>query len=183
MSNETVKGLCPICGVVGFVATPPAPVSTEKSRLKVGDVVRLTEGRDAGKTATVGEKHGGRVRLNQPLGDYCYWNEWHLELAAPDSTEQSETRVLATRLRELACGTVEWHIKHPASNGYCAVFRGPDNGRPERKAREWLANHRTRFPRSGIADYVAVRVHSYSALEQAAIDAAEKLERIAGDKP
>lgn len=83
---------------------------------------------------------------------------------------------LAERLRRLATGTVEWRVQDPVDKGYCIAFDHKGSINPEREAREWLADHRARFPGGRFAHYEAAEVRWFSKLERAALEAADALD-------
>lgn len=59
------------------------------SKFKKGDHVRLTDGRDPGKTSLVRSESRGGVALEERLGGYYTWNEGDLELV-PQSIADDE---------------------------------------------------------------------------------------------
>lgn len=81
--------------------------------------------------------------------------------------------VLATRLRELACGTVEWRVADPVTGAYCISFGYGTSFSPERDAREWLEDHKRRHPGSMHADKEVREVRYFTELERAALEAAD----------
>lgn len=84
----------------------------------------------------------------------------------------ADLKELVARLRRHACGTVEWRVADPATGNYIIGFDS------EPKAREWLADHVKRFPNSMHADKAVTRVLYRTALERAALEAADLLERL-----
>ena len=86
---------------------------------------------------------------------------------------------LATRLRALAQGSVEWRVQHPVERCYCMTFSRQNSRDPERDARDWLADHKRRFPDSRQAGFEVAEVRVYDELQQVAQEAAEALEKIA----
>lgn len=79
----------------------------------------------------------------------------------------------AERVRQLACGTVEWRVQHPVDKSYCMNFSHATSFNPEREAREWLADHRQRFPGGRFADYEVAEVRCFSELERAGLELAD----------
>lgn len=93
----------------------------------------------------------------------------------------TDPKALAARIRELATGTVEWRVQDPVEKCYCISFCWRDGPNPEREAREWLADHRRRWPSGIHAHYEVAEVHWFSELERAALDAANLLD--GGESP
>lgn len=92
-------------------------------------------------------------------------------------TEERDATALAARLRELATGTVEWRVQHPVDKCYCIAFSFENSVNPRREAREWLEDFRRRYPDHEHAKHEVAEVRWFSALEQAALEAAELLGR------
>jgi hypothetical protein len=83
---------------------------------------------------------------------------------------------LATKLRALATGTVEWRVADPDTGGIALWFTHGETPDPEGRCREWLADMRARFPDSAHARKEVVRVVTFSQLEEAALEAAALLD-------
>lgn len=85
---------------------------------------------------------------------------------------------LVQKLRDAARGTEEWRVADPADGCYCISFSWADCSNPEREAKEWLEDHRTRFPNSRHAHYEVRRVMAQNSADMLMIEAAEELERL-----
>jgi hypothetical protein len=85
---------------------------------------------------------------------------------------------LASRLRELATGRIEWRVQDPVRKCYCMVFDRYDHINPEYEAREWLAEFQRKFPNHEHAKYEVAEVRSFTEMERTALEAADALERI-----
>ncbi|TPG26531.1 hypothetical protein [Variovorax guangxiensis] len=83
---------------------------------------------------------------------------------------------IAAHLRLLATGCVEWRVQHPVEKSYCMTFSRSDCSNPEREAREWLVDHKRRFPNSRHAGFEVAEVLVYNELERAALNAADVLD-------
>jgi hypothetical protein len=88
----------------------------------------------------------------------------------------ADAKAIATKLRELVTGTVEWRVQHPVEKSYCISFNHRGSINPEREAREWLADHKARHPGSQFACYEVAEVLWFSRLERAALEAADALD-------
>lgn len=88
----------------------------------------------------------------------------------------ADAKTIAATLRELATGTVEWRVQDPIEKCYCISFDRERSINPEREAREWLADHKARFPKSQHAGYEVAEVRWFSRLERAALEAADALD-------
>ena len=88
----------------------------------------------------------------------------------------ADAKTIAAAIREYATGTVEWRVQHPVEKSYCISFNHRDSLNPERKAREWLAEHKAQHPGSQFAGYEVAEVRWFSRLESAALEAADLLD-------
>ena len=85
---------------------------------------------------------------------------------------------LIEQLRGAGKGTEEWRVADPADGSYCIAFSRADCINPERQAREWLEDHRKRFPNSQHANYEVRRVMAQNNADLAMLQAADELERL-----
>ena len=85
---------------------------------------------------------------------------------------------LIEQLRAAGKGTEEWRVADPADGSYCIAFSRDDSINPEREAREWLEDHRKRFPDSQKANYEVRRVMAQSNADLVMRQAADELERM-----
>jgi hypothetical protein len=88
----------------------------------------------------------------------------------------TDTKELAAQLRKLATGRTEWRVQHPVEKSYCISFDRGSYLNPEHAARQWLECFRRQYPHHPHADYEVAEVRSFTALELAALDAAEVLD-------
>lgn len=85
-----------------------------------------------------------------------------------------QAKPLVQRLRELATGYYEWRVQDPKTRCYCAVF----DAFGERQAREWLDDHKRRYPSSDFAAYEVARVHVMPERDELMQLAAAEIERL-----
>ena len=85
---------------------------------------------------------------------------------------------LIEQLRAAGKGTEEWRVADPTDGSYCIAFSRADFINPEREAREWLEDHRKRFPDSQKANYEVRRVMAQNNSDLAMCQAADELERM-----
>ena len=85
---------------------------------------------------------------------------------------------LIEQLRAAGKGTEEWRVADPTDGSYCIAFSRADSINPEREAREWLANHRKRFPDSQKANYEARRAMAQTNADLMMLQAADEIERL-----
>lgn len=88
----------------------------------------------------------------------------------------ADPKELAARLRAAATGTVEWRVQHPVKKDYCIAFGSTSSLNPERDARRWLEDHRTRFPGGLFVNYEVAQVRYLTELERLALEAADALD-------
>lgn len=82
---------------------------------------------------------------------------------------------LAERLLKLATGRVEWRVQDPVQKCYCMSFDHNGSIRPERDARDWLADFSRRWPDHPHAKYEVAQARVFTELEKAALEAVEAL--------
>ena len=85
---------------------------------------------------------------------------------------------LIEQLRAAGKGTEEWRVADPADGSYCIAFSWANSINPEREAREWLDDHRKRFPTSQHANFEVRRVMAQNNADLAMCQAADELERL-----
>ena len=85
---------------------------------------------------------------------------------------------LIEQLRQAGQGAEEWRVADPADGSYCIAFSHANCINPEREAREWLDDHRKRFPNSQHAHYEVRRVMAQNNADLAMCQAAAELERM-----
>lgn len=83
---------------------------------------------------------------------------------------------LASRLRSLATGRVEWRVQDPVERCYCMSYDRSDSTNPKGEAECWLIDHQRRFPDSPHAKYEVAEVRVYTELEEVALQAADALD-------
>jgi hypothetical protein len=88
----------------------------------------------------------------------------------------AEPKIIAVNLRKLATGRVEWRVQDPAERCYCISFNARDSINPEREAREWLADYKSRWPNGIHAHYEVAEVRYFTELEREALAAADALD-------
>jgi hypothetical protein len=86
---------------------------------------------------------------------------------------------LVARLRNASHGYDEWRVQDPKDGAYCIAFSWPETMNPERAAREWLADHKARFPGGLHTDYVVACVRVMPEKDRLLLAAADELERLA----
>lgn len=86
---------------------------------------------------------------------------------------------LVARLRNACHSYDEWRVQDPKDGAYCMAFSWPEVSNPERAAREWLADHKARFPGGLHTDYVAACVRVMPEKDRLLLEAAGELERLA----
>ena len=57
------------------------------------------------------------------------------------------------RLAELCKGRQEWRVANPVDGSYCMSSDNREALNPEREVRDWLADHKLKFPDSQFANY------------------------------
>lgn len=82
----------------------------------------------------------------------------------------ADHKELAARLRDLARGTVEYRVADPETGAYCL------NSPREWEMDQWLLDYRREYPNGLHANKVVRRAHYFTALERAALEAAEALD-------
>ena len=83
---------------------------------------------------------------------------------------------LVERLRSACSGYDEWRVQDPNDGSYCIAFSWPETMNPERAAREWLADHKARFPDSHHAHFVVACVRVVPHKDRMLLEAAEALD-------
>lgn len=85
---------------------------------------------------------------------------------------------LVKQLRDAGKGVEEWRVADPADGSYCISFSWTDCANPEREAREWLEDHRRRFPNGRHAHYEVRRVMEQYRADRLMCQAADEIERL-----
>lgn len=85
---------------------------------------------------------------------------------------------LVKQLHDAGKGIEEWRVADPEDGSYCISFSWADSVNPEREAREWLEDHRKRFPNSQHAHYKVQRVMAQYQADRLMCQAADELERL-----
>lgn len=87
---------------------------------------------------------------------------------------------LTEELRNAGRGREEWRVADPENGCYCIAFSRYDGYslNPELEAREWLEDHRRRFPDSQFAWYEVRRVVARDSTDDLLHSAAEHIERL-----
>ena len=85
---------------------------------------------------------------------------------------------LVKQLRDAGKGVEEWRVADPADGSYCISFSWTDCANPEREAREWLEDHRRRFPNGRYAHYEVRRVMEQYRADRLMCQAADEIERL-----
>lgn len=93
------------------------------------------------------------------------------------SDQSSRPLPLSRRLRDAAQGHPEWRVQDPVSRSYCMSVTRDEAPDPERAAREWLEDHKRRFPESKYARYEVARVQVTTQIDELMLEAAVALER------
>jgi hypothetical protein len=88
---------------------------------------------------------------------------------------------LVERLRGACSGYDEWRVQSPEDGSYCMAYSWPETMSPEREAREWLADHKRRFPDSQFAGYVVACVRVVPSKDRLLLEAADALEEARRD--
>jgi hypothetical protein len=83
---------------------------------------------------------------------------------------------LVALLRARSQGVEEWRVQHPETGTYCISFDREDRLFPERCAREWLDDHKARYPHHEFAGYVVASVQVYSEQDRLMQQAATMIE-------
>lgn len=85
---------------------------------------------------------------------------------------------LVARLREASTGYDEWRVQDPKDGSYCIAYSWPEHFSPERQAREWLADHKARFPGGRYANYEVAKVRVKTQADSLLEEAADEIERL-----
>lgn len=85
---------------------------------------------------------------------------------------------LIEQLRAAGKGTEEWRVADPADGSYCISFSWASSINPEREAREWLEDHRKRFPDGMHAHYEVRRVVAQNDADLTMCQAADEIDRL-----
>lgn len=98
-------------------------------------------------------------------------------------TSNTKTESLPQELRDLGWGRDEWRVQDPESGTYCMAFSCGDHLdgyslNPERDAREWLEDHKKRFPGSPKSSYVVAKVRRRTQAQELMQEAADEIERL-----
>ena len=98
-------------------------------------------------------------------------------------TSNTKTELLLQELRDLSWGSDEWRVQDPESGTYCMAFSCGDHLdgyslNPERDAREWLEDHKKRFPDSPKSSYVVAKVRRRTQAQELMQEAADEIERL-----
>ena len=86
---------------------------------------------------------------------------------------------LVARLRNACHSYDEWRVQDPKDGAYCISFSWPEVSNPERSAREWLVDHKARFPGGLHSGYVVACVRVMPEKDRLLLEAADELERMA----
>lgn len=92
-------------------------------------------------------------------------------------TEEKPPPGLVERLRNESRGYDQWRVQDPQSGAYCIAFSWPETMLPERAAREWLADHKARFPGGLHSNYVVECVRVLPYRDRLLLEAADEIER------
>jgi hypothetical protein len=85
---------------------------------------------------------------------------------------------LVKRLRNASQGHKEWRVQDPKDGSYCMAYTWPDSFAPEREARQWLEDHKTRHPDSMFVDYEVKEVVCKTAGDEIIESAADRIEAL-----
>jgi regulator of replication initiation timing len=96
-------------------------------------------------------------------------------------TTHPTPEALADELESHVHGCTEWRVQHPVDKSYCITFSRNNSMRPEREAREWLADHIKRHPESQFAGYEVAGVHWFTDFEDAAKQAAATIRTLSAE--
>lgn len=88
----------------------------------------------------------------------------------------ADPKAIAAKLRQLSQGREEWRVQHPVDKSYCFSANRYESLNPEREVREWLEDHRRRFPDSMHAEYEVAKHFVLTELQRAALEAADLLD-------
>ena len=95
----------------------------------------------------------------------------------------THTDLQATLVAELRSnaspGYDEWRVQDPADGSYCVAYSWRDTLSPERDARDWLADHRARFPSGRYVGYDVACVRVTPKNDRLLTQAADSLEQCA----
>ncbi len=97
-------------------------------------------------------------------------------MSAPAHTDLQAALVAELRSNASA-GYDEWRVQDPKDGSYCIAYSWPDTIHPELEARDWLADHRTRFPHGRYVDYVVTCVRVVPKKDRLLAQAADSLEQ------
>lgn len=93
-------------------------------------------------------------------------------LASPPPAPSAD---LCARLQAAATGCVEWCVQHPVDQGICMTFSTRNSSQPEQEARQWLEDHRRRFPDGPYAGHEVVRRVVLDSRDRLLLEAAEAI--------